>query len=125
MPPLLEGFLNLGGTAVPVLRLDRLFHLTEVSSGLYSMLLIIRAGDHLRGLLVDNVSDIIFVSEKDLLPIREKQAFNDCAQAEVAVNGCLVHLLDAERILLEQERNSLAEFQIMAQSRLRELEAAR
>lgn len=119
LPSILEGFLNLGGTAVPVLRLDRLFGLPEQPPGLYSPLVILDGHPHPMALLVDSVSDVLSVAEDALLPIHEKRSFNDCVKAEVAAGDRVIHLLSPERILLEQERQILAELQAREQERLR------
>ena len=123
LPRILEGLLNLSGTAVPVLRLDRLLDLSEARPGLYSTLLVLRAGHSPHALLVDKVSEIVSVSTKSLLPVREGQSFNGCAEAELSANGRVIHTLSPERLLLEQERKTLTEFQTTAQQRLRELQA--
>src|SRR4051812_6590060 len=36
LPSMLEGFLNLAGTAIPVVRLDRLFRLPEQMPGMFT-----------------------------------------------------------------------------------------
>jgi purine-binding chemotaxis protein CheW len=123
LPSIIEGFLNLGGTAVSVLRLDRLFNLGEVVPGLYTPLAILRTSDGPIALLVDDVSEIVTDSPETRLPIHEKQSFNGCAEAEVTVNGRTIHLLSPERILLEQERRKVTEFQALEQQRLNDLEA--
>jgi purine-binding chemotaxis protein CheW len=42
LPSMLEGFLNLAGIVVPVLRLDRLLQLPVQPPGLYSMLILLK-----------------------------------------------------------------------------------
>src|SRR5438128_1451705 len=61
LPTMLAGFLNLGGTAVPVLRLDRLFDQPDVTLGCYTPLVLLRNPDHRLALLVEKVSRIIAV----------------------------------------------------------------
>ena len=41
LPGILAGFLNLGGSAIPVLRLDRLLGLSEQTPGLYTPLIVL------------------------------------------------------------------------------------
>jgi len=125
LPSVLAGFLNLGGTAVPVLRLDRLFDLPELTPGLYTPLMILRNPDQHVALMVETVSRIIAVPEESLLPVRESQTFNDCAEGMVMVDGHVILLLSPERILLEKEQQCLAEFQDKEQARLHELESSR
>lgn len=121
---LVEGLLNLRGTAVPVLRLDLLFHLPLKPPGLYTPLIVLRDLDCPLALLVERANGIISVSPEAFLPIREGHCFNDCAEAEVALgaDGHGIHVLSVERLLLEKERQSIAELQAVAQQRLAELE---
>jgi purine-binding chemotaxis protein CheW len=121
MPAPLEGILNLGGRATPVIRLDRLLHLPVRIPGLYAMLIILKGvSDGCIALLVDRVSEILSVSESALLPVRDEDSFNACAEATVSMRGEIIHLLSPVRILLEKERETLSEFQAVAQLRLRD-----
>jgi purine-binding chemotaxis protein CheW len=122
LPSILAGFLNLGGTAVPVLRLDRLFELPAVSPARYTPLVLLRNADYRLALLVDEVSRILTVAENALVPIGAQQSFNDCVEAVATVDDHVVLLLSAQRILLEKEQQCLAEFQDREQARLRALE---
>ena len=120
LPSALEGFLNLGGTAVPVLRLDRLLDLPSRNPGLYSKLIILKGVSHGQiAMLVDQVSEIMSVPETTFLPVAKEHSFNACAEAAVPVQGETIHLLSPGRILLEMERRSLSEFQAVEQRSLR------
>jgi purine-binding chemotaxis protein CheW len=120
-PPLLEGFLNLRGTPVPVLRLRRLLSLPPAEPGLHTPIIILRNQASPAGLLVDEVIDI--TGFENSRPVPENGSFNDCAQALVEAGGRTVHLLSPERLLLERERQCVAELREQAQRRLDELEA--
>ena len=122
LPPVLAGFLNLEGTAVPVVRLDRLFQLPEQSLGLYTRLLILRHPDSQVALLAEKVSEILAVSPEAVLPVPESHSFNDCVEGMITVQDRVILLLSAERILLEKEHQCLAEFRDREQARLAELE---
>lgn len=125
MPAALEGILNLAGTAVPVLRLDRLLRLPLVTLGLYSMLIILRGiSNGPVALLVDRVNGIVAVPGGALVRISGEDSFNGCAEWTVAGQEQPVHVLSPERLLLEKERESLSEFQLVAQERLAEWEIA-
>ena len=125
LPSVLAGFLNLAGTAVPVIRLGRLFEVAEPTLGPYTPLIILRHPDYRVALLVEKVSDILAVPEEAILPVQENHSFNDCADGMITAGGRVVLLLSAERILLEKEHQCLAEFRDREQARLRELEEAR
>jgi purine-binding chemotaxis protein CheW len=121
LPAILAGFLNLRGSAVPIVRLDRLLGLPEADPVLYSALIILQEEVAI-GLLVDGIKEVASPEDRSSLPMRKTQLFNDCAEAELEVNGVQVYLLSPKNLLLEQERQSLVEFQAVAQRRLRELE---
>jgi purine-binding chemotaxis protein CheW len=125
LPRVLAGFLNLAGTAVPVLRLDRLFGLPDLVPGLYTPLLVLRNPDGPLALMAEKVSRIVSVPVGAVLPVRANHTFNDCAEGMVLVDGRVVLLLSAGRLLLEKEQQCLAEFQDREQARLRGWEEAR
>ena len=122
MPLGLAGFLDLRGTAIPILRLDRLFDLPEQLPGLYTPFIILHAADTLIGVLVGSVQEIVSATAASVLALPEKHVFQGCATATVEVNGQVIYLLSAESMLIENERRSLTEFQAVAQMRLRHLE---
>lgn len=124
LPSIVEGFLNLAGTAVTVLRLDRLLNLGDRKPGLYSKLLIFQSSACPIAWLLDDISEIIVDAPEARMPVSSAQSFNGCAEAEVAVHGQTIHLLSPERILLEQERQTVAQFHALEQQRLSDLEAA-
>jgi purine-binding chemotaxis protein CheW len=122
MPSTLAGFLNLRGTAIPILRLDRLFHLPEQPCGLHTPLIILRGAEKPFGILAGAVRQIARTATASLLPLPEGQVFHDCAAATVEAGGEIFCLLSPERILLESEQRLVAEFQALAQERLLHLE---
>jgi purine-binding chemotaxis protein CheW len=124
LPSLLEGFLNLRGSAVPILRLDRLFQLPLNNPGLYTPLVILRSIHHPTGLMVDRVTGVFSAPEEACLPVRQKHCFNDCVEAEFVLepDGGPIHVLSPERLLLHEERCRLAELQATAQQHLTDLE---
>jgi purine-binding chemotaxis protein CheW len=122
LPSLLAGFLDLGGTAIPILRFDRLFHLPPQLAGLYTPLIILRqSGGQSSGILVEGVKNIVRAQPSALLPLPSNQVFQDCATSSIEVDGDAIHILSLERILLEKERRIVAEFQVKEQERLRDL----
>jgi purine-binding chemotaxis protein CheW len=54
--------------------------------------------------------------------VEEDRSFNGCLEAEVEIGGRFAHLLSPGRLLLEQERQAVAEFQAQARQYLDELE---
>jgi purine-binding chemotaxis protein CheW len=122
LPAVVAGFLNLGGIAVPVLRPDRLFGTPELVPGMYTPLLILRHPDSQLALMAEKVQQLVTVPDEDIMPVTGTHSFNDCVEGFVSVAGRVVLILTADRLLLEKEHQSLAEFQDREQSRLREWE---
>ncbi|QRM29281.1 chemotaxis protein CheW [Microvirga sp. VF16] len=126
LPRPVAGFFNLSGHAVPVLRLDVLFGLQRVEddaeADLYRHLILIDrfSASGLSALLVDRVLDVASVDTSQLSSVSAAGTLNGCVEAEVTWDGRLVHLLSAERILLAEEQQTLAELGRQAQDRLRE-----
>lgn len=126
LPRPVAGFFNLGGTAVPVLRLDVLFGLEREAesreASLYRHLILLDglspAGP--AALLVDRVLDVADRHEAQLSPVRPENSLNGCVEAEIEHSGRLVHLLSLERILFAEEKQALAELGRQAQTRLSE-----
>src|SRR5580658_453504 len=58
LPPGLAGFLDLRGTAVPIVRLDRLFDLSEQLPGLHTPMIVLHRALGPIGILVDSVRGI-------------------------------------------------------------------
>ena len=125
MPSPLEGILNLGGAAVPVLRLDRLFGLPVQPSGLYSTLIVLRSqGDSKFALLVERTSEVVSIPCSELLSVDSQDSFNACVVASFLLRGQMVPLLSPQHILLEKEARALSEFKTLAQQRIEEWRAA-
>ncbi|WP_419899393.1 chemotaxis protein CheW [Roseomonas sp. USHLN139] len=123
LPKPVAGFLNLGGTPVPVIDLVRLFGLAsaaETEQALYRHILLLDdpGGAAPRGLLVDRVTDLQRIAPERLRPVAAEASLNGCAIAELETAEGFVHLLDAARLLLEQEAAALSALQEGASARL-------
>ncbi len=130
LPRPVAGFFNLGGKAVPVLRLNLLFGLEQESAdneaALYRHLILVQNSMQAHGssapiaLLVDRVLDMAHVDGARLSPVSESSTLNGCIEAEITIDDRLVHLLSLERLLFAQEQQALAELGRDAQNRLGE-----
>jgi chemotaxis signal transduction protein len=124
MPCILEGFLNLRGTAVPVVSLSRMFRLQERPLELYTPIIVVRERDYPLAFLVDRITQILSLSVEDAVSLRKDHSFNDCAEAQVSTTEHVVHILSPERLLIEKQKQCLNEFQAMEQQRVNELQVA-
>lgn len=120
MPAMVRGILNLGGRAVPILRLDRLLGLGDGCYGLDASILIMRGGEAQAtlGLLVEHVDGVRADEDFTSLGLQSGQSFNDCLSDQLDRAGQRLSLLSWRHILLAEERVRLAEFQAEAQARL-------
>jgi purine-binding chemotaxis protein CheW len=121
-PSLLEGFLNLRGVAVPVVRVDRLFGFRPAPLGLHTPLIILKGPRHPTAFLVEGVLDIASGPAGSWQKLDDSGSLNGCAWAQVEWAGRAVSVLAPERLLLAQERECLEELQEQAQRRIEEVE---
>ena len=122
-PPIVLGAFHLGGEPVLVMRMASLLGWTLPAEGqpadsdlLYHHLLLLpeRAGQPRLALLVDRATDIM-AAEPTALPPGE--SFNDCVEGDVRLDGALVPLVSAERLLTAHEAARLAAFSARAAAR--------
>lgn len=127
MPSFVQGILNLGGVAIPVLRLDRLFGLGQgIDFGLESSILVTR-GSSPMGVLVERVEDVRRVTSFETLDVEASRSFNGCVSAQlvpIGKTGEPLSLVSWDKVLLVEERERVAEFQAQSQARLAELSEA-
>lgn len=118
-PTALEGFLHLAERQIPVLRLARLLGLPEPEIGLYTPLIVLRGAD--RGeaglaLVADRVHAVIAGGR--VVPLEGAQSFNGCVRSLLEIEGAQIPVLAPGRLLLEEERRRLAEFEQLSRERL-------
>src|ERR1700729_3865914 len=124
LPSGLAGFLDLRGTAVPIVRLDRLFDLREQQPGLHTPMIVLRGISGPIGILVGSVRSIEPAPAWRLLDIGEDHTFRGCATGVMQLDGDLIHLLSPAALLEAGEQRVLADYSAMAQARLLQLAAS-
>lgn len=118
----MAGFLNLRGTAIPIIRVDRLFDLPEQQPGLHTPMIVLRGAAGPIGVLVDSVRAIVSAPSSSLLTIPEDRTFLGCAVAALRFDGDLIHLLSPSGLLEANEVRRLADYGAMLQTRRLHLE---
>jgi chemotaxis signal transduction protein len=110
-PPILLGAFHLAGEIVLVLPMAALLGLAGPAEGnpLYHHLLLLAAqpGRPRLALLVDRATDIL-AADPALLP--PGNSFNDCIAGDIRLDGTLVPMVAAERLVAAQEAARLAAF---------------
>jgi purine-binding chemotaxis protein CheW len=122
LPSGLAGFLDLRGTAIPIIRLDRLFDLPEQLPGLHTPMIVLRGVLGPIGILADSVRSIVPVDSSQLLEIPEERTFQGCATGAMQLDGDLIHLLSPAALLEANEARLLAGYTAMSQARRLHLE---
>jgi purine-binding chemotaxis protein CheW len=120
-PSMLEGFLNLRGTLLPVVRTAALFNI-PFQAGLYAPIVIVRTSHGALGLLVSQVESVLTVDRAELHPLAADHVANEYAGAEFSIEDRKVILVDCARLLLSEERRRLAEMQAIVEQRISALQ---
>jgi purine-binding chemotaxis protein CheW len=120
MPPALAGFANIAGGAVPVIDTARLLGLSYDANidPIYRHVLIVLADGAPLGLLVDRVTNVRELDLDTLTAAKADTLLNDCVVGDLTEDGDVVHVLDAERVLLAHERTRIADLRDAEQQRL-------
>ena len=116
-PSILEGFLNLRGDMLPVVRAATLFDV-PCSIGDYSPVVVVRIHGARLGLLAEAVESVITVNSSDLHPVPSNFAPNECAESAFTVEQRECILLDCDRLLLVEETRRIAELRSQIDRRL-------
>jgi len=102
-PPHIKGVMNLRGAVVPVVDLRARFGMPATEYGKFTVIIVVRLGDRVAGLVVDAVSDVLDIDKKDIQPAPQFGSHVDVS----FLNGIgkagdkLVALLDMDRLLTD------------------------
>ncbi len=104
-PPFIEGVINLRGTVIPVVDLRKRFEMEQRGESAPTRLLIVRIGGQSVGLVVDEVTEVISVSVKDIKP---PPSVAEGMSADFLIGVCLsgdmlVMLLNIDMLLTSSE----------------------
>src|SRR5580698_8848026 len=118
LPLGLLGFLDLRGTAVPIVRLDRLFDLPEQQPGLHTPMIVLHGSPGPTGILVNDVRSIVQVPAEQLVDIPGDRTFQGCATGALRLDGEVIHVLSPAALLQVSEARVFADYAAIAQARL-------
>ena len=100
-PPYLKGVMDLRGTIVPVVDLRAKFSMAETSFNQFTVIIVVKVGARVMGLVVDAVSDVLNIPKPDIQATPDFGAEVDARY----INGMakagdkLVVLLDIDRVM--------------------------
>lgn len=116
-PSILEGFLDLRGAILPIVRLAGLFGLPFVPNA-WSHIIVTNVPGSQIGLFVDGVDDLLTIEADELHPLAPKHSVNEYAEAGFTVEDREYVLLDAGRLLLAEEKSRIRELEDQVKRRL-------
>lgn len=123
IPKVFAGFLNLAGEPIPVICLSQLFGLPHAPVDLWTPLVVVQIAASRFALLVDEVHQVLKVERGAVLPLMPGHVLNDCVEGIVQRQlAPSVLLLSAERLLLQEEVETVAALQELMRERLCEVE---
>lgn len=118
MPKFLGGLIDVRGSLVPLLRLERLFDLPPVKLHLYSPVVIGEIGGQMLGIAGDEVIGLRDPTAGRVETMAPHAVFNDCVTGRFTLDsGDEVLILALENLLLDAERQALAAFAEMEKAR--------
>lgn len=104
-PPHIKGVLNLRGTIVPIVELRTKFSMPTIDYTMLTVIVVVVVRDRIMGLVVDSVSDVLIIDQKDVQPPPQFGAKVDVSVLTgIGKSGDkLVALLNIDRLLTESE----------------------
>lgn len=104
-PSHIKGVLNLRGTIVPIVELRTKFSMPTIDYTMFTVIVVVVVRDRIMGLVVDSVSDVLNIDQKDIQPPPQFGAKVDVSVLTgIGKSGeKLVALLNIDRLLTESE----------------------
>jgi len=106
-PNYVEGVINLRGKVVPIISLRRKFDLAEAEYDKRTRIMVMEVLGEMMGFIVDEVSEVIRISEKDIQPppaVVASGIEQECMAGVINQAERLLVLLDLERMFTADER---------------------
>ncbi|GFO69306.1 chemotaxis protein CheW [Geomonas limicola] len=110
-PHYVEGVINLRGKVIPIISLRRKFNLPEADWDKRTRIMVMEIIGELMGFIVDEVSEVIRISEKEIQPPPPAASAGleqECMAGVINQAERLLVLLDLDRMLSDEERRLLS-----------------
>lgn len=106
-PYYVEGVINLRGKVIPIISLRKKFNLTEADHDKRTRIMVMEVGGELMGFIVDEVSEVLRISEKEIQPPPPVVASNidqECMAGVINQAERLLVLLNLEKMFSLDEK---------------------
>lgn len=109
MPDFIDGILNLRGMVVPVVNLTKRFNLDKTEITKKTKIIIIEVEEKLIGFIVDDVTEILKLSSKDIesTPDIIQKSYNHYLEYVGKKDDRLISILDLTNVLTDKELDKL------------------
>lgn len=110
MPEFIEGIINLRGHVIPIINLNKRFHLGDIKPTESTKIIIISIDEQQLGFVVDDVLEIIRLSTEDTeeTPNLIKKWGKKYVKCVAKVKDKLVNILDLSSIMTEEELENIS-----------------
>ncbi len=110
-PPHIRGVMNLRGTVVPVVDLRIKFGREGRDYSKFTVIVVVKVGEKIVGLVVDAVSDVLDIPSSEIRPTPDLGGRTDTRfiSGMAPTNDKLVVLLDIDRLLEDEEIATIGE----------------
>jgi purine-binding chemotaxis protein CheW len=117
-PPYVKGLINLRSTVIPVIDLRIRFALADTDVTAESRIMVLRVGNHMIGIVVDSVSEVLRVAHQDISPAPPTvtSAGNMYMTGLVRLKADLLILLDVDRLFTDEEGQALVDAAVCAEA---------
>lgn len=113
LPEYLKGIINLRGSIVPIVDMRLKFGLGSASYDAFTVVIILNIANHVIGIVVDSVSDVVTLTDDQIRPAPDLGASveTNCLLGLGTVGERMLILLDIDRLMQSDELGLIAALQ--------------
>lgn len=110
-PDFIKGVVNLRGVIVPIIDMRIKFGLSQVDYDHLTVVIVIKVGKTVLGMVVDGVSDVISLSDEEMRPVPEMSTniISSHVEAIGAIQGRMLVLLDIEKLMTSPDMGLISQ----------------
>lgn len=112
-PACIKGIMNLRGSIVPIVDMRILFNLGEPTYDQFTVVIVLNIKNHVIGMVVDSVSDVVTLAEEQLRPAPDMgtTADGDYITGLGTVGERMLIVLDIDRLMSSEQLGLITNMQ--------------
>ncbi|BDT57956.1 chemotaxis protein CheW [Massilia varians] len=112
-PACIKGIMNLRGAIVPIVDMRILFNLGEPTYDQFTVVIVLNIKNHVIGMVVDSVSDVVTLTEEQMRPAPEMgaSADGDTIIGLGTVGERMLIVLDIDKLMSSEQLGLIADVQ--------------